>query len=148
MSYSKVLNKSRILSTILQPPKVSVFFFLYFFNNDYFVDFIPHVKHVLFHFGQIKQTCYFHRLAVSKRPVSLAPYKFLISDFRQLTVANLNFVRHSSGEGFNQSERISTVASDNQTIDLSEDVIPDAPELPTDAAIDQVVEKVLVYYFI
>lgn len=47
-------------------------------------------------------------------------------------------VRHSSGEGHEQS----SVPIDNETIDLTDEAIPEAPEVPIET-IEQV-EKVLV----
>lgn len=64
---------------------------------------------------------------------------------RCLTATNFTFVRYSSGESYDQ---LSSVTSDNRdSMDLTEDVIPELPEVPIEAAADQV-EKVLVYYLI
>jgi len=104
MSYSKVLNKSRVLSTLLQLPRIG-------------------------------QTCNFHRLSI---PKSLAPNKFLTPGLERLTAANFTFLRHSSSEHNAPSEQSSSV------VDFTEDVIPEAPEVPVDAGdVEQIVEKVL-----
>jgi len=93
---------------------------------------------------QVGQVRHFHRVSISKRLVLLGPYKFPTPDLRHLTATNFTFVRHSSGDGRGQPELLS---SDNrEPVDLTDDVIPDAPEVPIEAAVEQVA-IVLVYFF-
>jgi hypothetical protein len=59
-----------------------------------------------------------------------------------LTAFNFTFLRHNSGES---NEQISSVTSGNDdSLDLTEDVIPERPEVPIEASVEHV-EKVLVY---
>lgn len=62
-----------------------------------------------------------------------------------MTATNCTFIRHISGES---NEQLSSVTSgNNDSLDSAEDVIPERPEVPVEAYVEQV-EKVLVYYFI
>lgn len=87
--------------------------------------------------GQIR---HFHRVSISKQVILLAPDKFRKTrptDLRHvLSATNLTFVRHSSGDGREQPELLSSVT--REPVDLTEDVIPDAPEVPIEAAAEQV----------
>lgn len=93
---------------------------------------------------QVGQVRHFHRVSLSKRLVLLGPKKFTTPDLKYLTAANFTFIRHSSGDGREQPELLS---SDNRVpVDLTEDVIPEAPEVPIEAAAEQV-EIALVHFF-
>lgn len=86
------------------------------------------------------QTCNIHRFSIAE---SFAPNKFLTPGLRNSTAVNFTFLRHNSNvnnEPLNQS---------SSTVDLTEDVIPEAPEVPIELAdINQAVEKVLVFTYI
>lgn len=89
---------------------------------------------------RVGQVRHFHRVSISKRVILLAPDKFShtrLTDHRHvLSATNLTFIRHSSGDGREQPELLSSVNS--EPVDLTEDVIPDAPEVPIEAAVEQV----------
>jgi len=86
---------------------------------------------------RVGQVRHFHRISISKRAVLFAPEKFTTPDHRHvLSATNLTFVRHSSGDGREQSEVLSSV--NPEPVDLTEDVIPEAPEVPIEAAVEQV----------
>ncbi|VVC39482.1 Hypothetical protein CINCED_3A023736 [Cinara cedri] len=110
MSYSKVLHKSRLFTTLLQKPMIG-------------------------------QTCNFHRFSnTTFKLVSLAPKKFLTPDLKHLTATSFTFIRHSSGESHVES----TLANNNkESVDLTDDVIPDAPEVPVETTSVEQVEIVL-----
>lgn len=76
--------------------------------------------------------------------MSSAPNKFLTPSLRHITATNFTFIRHgSSGESDARTEQSSTVVKDDATVDLTEDIIPEAPELPVEA-VTEVAEKILV----
>lgn len=52
-------------------------------------------------------------------------------------------VRHGSGENHEQS----SVSKGDETIDLTEEIIPEAPQLPVDTIAEQI-DTVLVHVFI
>lgn len=73
------------------------------------------------------------------------PNKLSTSSRRNWTATNFKIVRYSSGESY---EQLSSVTSDiSDSLDLTEDAIPERPEVPVETAVEQV-EKVLVYYLI
>lgn len=75
--------------------------------------------------------------------MSLAPNKFLTPVLRRVTATSFTFIRHNSGESDAQTEQSPTEVKDDATIDLTEDLIPEAPELPVEA-VSEVAEKILV----
>jgi len=86
---------------------------------------------------RVGQVRHFHRVSISKRLVLLAPNKFTTPDLRHvLSATNFTFVRHSSGDGREQPEVLSSV--NREPVDLTEDIIPEAPEVPVEAAVEQV----------
>jgi len=94
---------------------------------------------------RVGQVRHFHRISISKRVVLFPPAKFTTPDHRHiLSATNLTFVRHSSGDGREQPAVLSSV--NREPVDLTEDVIPEAPEVPVEEAVEQVA-VVLVYFF-
>lgn len=73
--------------------------------------------------------------------VSLAPNKFLTPDFKHLTATSFTFVRYSSGESH---EQLSSADHKNVSVDTTEEVIPDAPEVPVETPGSEQVEIFLV----
>ncbi|KAL5245259.1 hypothetical protein ACI65C_012669 [Semiaphis heraclei] len=97
----------------------------------------PRLVMNLCHRMRVGQVRHFHRISISKRVVLFAPAKFTTPDLRHvLSATNLTFVRHSSVDGREQPEVLSSV--NRESVDVTEDVIPEAPEVPIEEAVEQI----------
>lgn len=106
----------------------------------------PRLVMNLCHRMRVGQVRHFHRISISKQIVLFAPAKFTTPDLKHvLSATNLTFVRHSSGDGREQPEVLASV--NREPMDVTEDIIPEAPEVPVEEAVEQVA-IVLVYFFI
>lgn len=93
------------------------------------------------------QACEYHRISINRQLVSLTPNKHFTPKLRHLTATNFTFVRHSSNETLRELEEpISNITGNEESLDLTTDIIPDAPEIPSEV-VEEVV-KVFVCYLI